>query len=659
MNGAHFLTELVLLVAIAAAGAALFERARLPSIAGFLVVGTCVGPGGIGLVADPDAVRRVAEIGVVFLLFEIGLELPVERLHRMMRSGLAVGAIQVVATLGIVAAVATALGVPPRHALVLGALVAMSSTALAIRTLSSRGELDAPHGQVTVAVLLFQDLCIVPFLLAIPILAAPGPISVWPVAWAVGKAAVALAVFFVVVRFAVPRVLAGAARLRSEVFSLAAVGVVLGASVAAEEMGLTLAVGAFLVGLAASTSPYGLQLFSEVVPLRGVLLGIFFTAIGMLLDVRVALDHLPTVLAFAAAAIGLKALIAAGAVRLLLPGSLGLGVRAGVTLAQTGEFSFVLAGSAAAAGLLDTGLAQSFVAASVLSLLATPFLVQAGPALGAWLTGSNVDGEPTLTVPTEGHVVLVGLGLAGRNLTRVLDALGAEWVAVEANPQNVISGAASHGRVLYGDATRMGVLRALGIERARLVAVAITDPVATRRVVSLVHELAPEVPVLARARYVLDVEPLHAAGARHVVAEELEGAIDLVSKVLLTFEVPSGAVARFAEELREEGYALLQAPAALRLDPWLAELLTRVDTEWIDVPEGFAGPATLAELDFRARCGGSVLAIDRGGATEANPSPGAVLEGGERILVFGGADACHRARELLEKAARGPAPTDR
>ena len=657
MHGPPFLTELVLLVAIAAAGAALFERLRMPSIAGFLIAGAAVGPGGLGLVSDSDAVRRVAEFGVVFLLFEIGLELPVDRLRQMLRSGLLVGALQVVGTLTVVASVAYALGLSGPSSFIVGALVAMSSTALVIRMLTDRGEIDAPHGQVSVAVLLFQDLCIVPFLLAVPILANDGPAEALPLLRQIGFAVAALGLFFAALRFLVPRLLDAAAKIPSrEVFSLVAVTLVLGTSLAAEEIGLTLAVGAFLAGLAASATPYGPQLYAEVLPLRGILLGVFFTAIGMLLELWAATENAAPVVLFVLAAIVLKAAIAAAAVLVVLRLGAGPAWRAGIALAQTGEFSFVLAGSAAAAGLLAPDLGQAFVAASVVSLVASPFLVRASPSIARYLSPDRGDliGEQEVQVPEAGgHVVVVGQGLVGRNVARVLDAIDVPYTGVDSNPENVNDAQTRGKRVVWGDATRPGLLHRLGVERARLVVIAITDPVATLRVVELVHRVAPDTQILVRTRYVRDVDALQAAGARRVVAEELEGAIDLLSQVLHEFAIPDGAIGRFCEELRDEGYALLQTPPALGLDPWLAELLEQVDTEWIEVPPDGVRGRSLAELDWRAQTGGSVLAIDRGGSTVPNPAPDMVIQPGDRVLVFGGGEVVARSKAILGGSGSG------
>jgi CPA2 family monovalent cation:H+ antiporter-2 len=652
---ARFLTELVLLIAFAAAGVALFERLRLPSIAGFLVMGALVGPGGIGLISDPEKVRTLAEFGVVFLLFEIALELPVERLWRVWKVSILAGGLQVSLTVIVVAASASLLGVSSRTALVLGLLVAMSSTALVMRLLSERGEIDAPHGQLVVGILLLQDTCIVLFLLGIPVLAGETAASVLPFVMALVRAVAALAVFFVAARFLLPRLLERVARLRSqELFSMIAVLVVVGAAVSAERIGLTLAVGAFLAGLALNSTVYGHQLFAELIPLRGVLLGVFFTAVGMLFDPGTAFAQASGVLLFASAAVFLKAGIVILVVAVVLRQGLRLGILSGFSLAQTGEFSFILAAVAASAGLLDEGLQQIFIAGSVLSLLATPFLVRAAPAVAAHLTRNAPFGHRGAdAVPLSDHAVLVGFGLAGRNLARVLRSLEIPYVAVETNAAAVREARGQGEEVIYGDATRSVLLQRVGIGRAKLIAVAITDPTATRQIVNLARSLNPDAAILARTRYVLDVDRLQVAGANVVVAEELEGTIDLVSETLRIFGIAEGAIERFTAELRDEGYEMLRTPTALALDPWLTELLEQVSTEWLEVPESFEAEATLADLEFRARTGASILAVDRGGTTTPNPPPSFAIRAGDRLLVFGGTETVARARNLL---GVGPIP---
>lgn len=646
-----FLFQLIVLLALTGAGLVVFERLRLPAIAGFLVVGALAGPGVLGIVDDSQQVRTLAELGVVFLLFEIGLELPLERVRALWRNALLAGGAQVIFTAGIIWAGSVALDLPPTEAIVLGGLVAMSSTAVVIRLLADSGQIDAPHGQLAVSILVFQDLSIVPFLLAIPLLSSDQGSEWSGIGLELIRALAALGVVAVVVRFAVPRVLAAAARQRSaDLFSLLALLVVLGSAYFAEEAGLTLAVGAFLAGMAAGASPYAHQMFSEVVPLRGVLLGLFFTAVGMLFDPSVLVNDAPLVLGYLGTATLLKALVIIGIATLLMRQGIRIGILAGFALAQTGEFSFVFAEAAARAGLLEPWLHQVVIAGSILSLIATPFLIQAAPKIADWLEGAV---EPAADASEEAQsgaqrVVVIGFGPAGQTLTRLLHALEVPYLITDANVRSVQQAQERGEPIIFADATRPAVLQRLDVARARLVVVAISDALATRRIVSRVRTIAPDVPVLARTRYVREVDPLSQAGASVVVAEEFEGSLELVTQALALFKVPAGAVRNFTDALRDEGYVGIRDTANVPIDPWLVEILDEASTEWIDLPNRFRTDQTLSDLAIRSRTGATLLAIDHVGATTANPPPDTVLRPGDRLLVLGDARAMDRLRELIE-----------
>jgi len=338
-------------------------------------------------------------------------------------------------------------------------------------------------------------------------------------------------------------------------------------------------------------------------------------------------------------------------VAVLMRRGVRIGVLSGLALAQTGEFSFVLAASATSAGLLPTSFQTVFVTGSLITLLATPFLFRVAPALAAAaarLFEEDVSAASE-SVP-EGlrdHAVVIGFGVAGRNLTRVLRGVGVASVVVDANPLALQGDAPGAPQVVFGDATRAPLLERVGISRARLVIVAVNDPLATREIVALVRRLAPGVPIAARTRYVRDSDSLAEKGATVVVAEELEGTLNLVAEVLRLIGVAESAVARFARELREEGYQALRAPAGVALDPWLVELLAELAPEWIDVPGDFPAEATFAELAIRTRTGASVLAVERGGVVESNPEPGYRLRAGDRLLALATGEQAARLRELL------------
>jgi len=655
LEASQGLIDAVVLLSLASAGLAITERLRLPSVVGFLVVGAIAGPGMLGLVSDPERVRELAEIGVIFLLFEIGLELPLERVRALWRPALVGGGFQVAATLGAVACVAWAAGLSWPTALVVGAGVSMSSTSIVLRLLADEGQIDSPGGQLAVAMLLMQDLAIVPFLLFIPLFASETA-QLSDVALVIGKMGVALAFVGVAVWFLVPRLLDRVAQTRSgELFSLFALLLVLGSALTAETLGLTLAVGAFLAGVAASASPYAHQLFSEVIPLRGVLLGIFFTAVGMFFDPSEVLEAPGTFLLDVFAITLGKIVIVLFAGMVLLRRSLRVSLEAGLSLCQMGEFSFVLLGVAGQAGLIEPVLQQRVIAASIATLLISPFLIRYAPAIAAAVAERLA--HPGVTMPNEtrdgepegnARVVVIGYGLTGQTLIRLLRSLDIPYIAVDTNPTTTLAAARSGEPVIYGDATRPQVLSHLRVRDARLVAVVISDPLATRRVVSRIRAMAPDTPILARTRYVLEVDRLSSAGATTVVAEEFEGSIEMVARALETFDFPAGAIARFTEALREEGYGAIRTPGALPIDPWLIELLGHTDTEWIEVPMTLSSEPSLGELDIRARTGANVLVIERGANSHPNPAPDFALKAGDRLLVLGSAENLLRLRALLE-----------
>jgi len=648
----NIVIEIVIVLATATIGAAVFERMRLPAIVGFLVMGALVGPGGLGLVSEPERVSALAELGVALLLFEIGLELPVDLLRREWRSVVVSGTAQVVLTVAGVTGVATALGVPLPSAVVVGMLVSLSSTAFVMRILSQRGEIGAPHGQISVGILLFQDLCLVPFLLAIPILSGEAGSEAGDLVFAVGRALVALVVLHTTARFVLPWVLDRIARLRSpDLFSLFAFLMAIGSAVAAEAMGLTLAVGAFVAGLVVSASPYSHQLFTEIVPLRGVLLGIFFTAVGMLFDPLAARALWQGIALFVAAVVLLKVGIITAVVGWVQRRGTRVGLLTGLALAQTGEFSFVLAAAAAPAGLLDASLRQTFVAGSILTLLATPFLVRAAPHIAAFITRGlermDRDAESASSSPLDGHVIIVGFGQAGQTLARVLEASHIPYCVVDQNPQTVESARQRGEPISYGDATRPSILTRLNLQRARLVAIVTNDPEATERCIATVHGIAPDTAIIARAHYVKEIDGLIAAGASEVVAEEFEAAIDIFSKVLLHFGIAQQSITQFAEAMRMEGYEFLRGSARLPIDPWLAEVLAEVTNEWVEVPPGSWGERTIVDLGIRARTGASILAVRRDAERISNPSPGFGIRPGDSLLVLASTTELQKLRDLL------------
>jgi CPA2 family monovalent cation:H+ antiporter-2 len=652
------LRDLVILVAVAIPVVILAQRLRVPTVVGFLLTGIAIGPHALGLVGQTDSVTALAEVGVVLLLFAIGLELSLSRIVRMGKWVIRGGALQMLATIAVVAAVALAGGTPVRLSFFFGALFALSSTAIVLKVYTDRGELDTPHGRIAVAILLFQDLCVVPLVLVTPLLAGTAP----SIGGAVRTIALSIAVVGVLVvggRFAVPRALRRIAELRNrEIFTLSVVFIGLGAAYVTSAFGMSLALGAFLAGLIISESDYGLQAMSDVLPFRDTFSGIFFISVGMLLDVRYAIEHFALVLSVALAVMLVKAVIVVLVVR-ALKRSLRVGVMSGLGLAQVGEFSFVLAGSGVALGLLNAQQYQLFLGASVLTMLAAPFASGAADRVAEWAT--RVARQPQMMLPTQemqvvralrDHVIIVGYGLNGRNLARALASAGIPYVILEQNGQIVRRARLEREPILFGDGTRSEVLEKVGIEHARVLVYAIGAPAEERRGVAVARHLSAGVRIVVRTRYVSEIEELRRLGADEVVPEELETSIEIFARVLRRYGVAVNRIRRLVDEVRDDHYGLLltrERSVTSRIGDALSSLGERVRLETMVVADGAAAAnQSPASMELRKTTGATVIAVDRAGAVTFSPGPTATFEVGDEVLLVGDTDALEKARELFE-----------
>lgn len=577
MHDLGVLRDLAIIVGLALPVVALAHRLRLPPLVGFLAVGVLIGPSGAALIPDPEAVAALSEIGVVLLLFEIGLELSLSEVLRSGRSVLVAGGVQVAGMLGLAAAAGAALDAPPGQTLFYGALAAMSSTAAVTRAYADRGELDTPHGREAVSVLLFQDLCIVPFMALLPLLAAGGggpvPSAFWPrMAVSLGAMAALVAGGRLVVRWTLDRVVA---QRRRELFTLCVGFFAVGTALVSAAAGFSLAIGAFLAGLIISESEYGQQALSDVIPFRVLFSGVFFTSIGMLLDVPLLVRQPLAVVGAALLIVAVKAAVAAAAIR-VRGRRLETALRSGLGLAQVGEFSFVLAAAGLPLGLFAGGHYQTFLSVAVLSLMATPFLVAAAPAaadaLAALLGGRAAGGaaDPAAGRDAAGyrdHAVVIGYGVAGRYLARMLKAAGIRCAVIDQNLDLVRQARADGLPAVYGDGTRHALLERVAGARARIVVFAIPSSREERRGVAAARELAPGARIVVRTRYVRAIEELERLGADAVVVEEFEASLALFRRALEGYEIPAGRIAHELDAVRGEHYGLLRGAAARAAGP--------------------------------------------------------------------------------------------
>ncbi|HYL71139.1 MAG TPA: cation:proton antiporter [Candidatus Dormibacteraeota bacterium] len=645
-----------------------FHRLKLPALPGFIVAGVLLGPNALGLVSDVHQVESLAEVGVILLLFTIGIEFSLSRLREMGRQVVIGGGAQVLLTVGLSAALAAGLGLPWPLAVLVGFLVALSSTAIVLKGLADKGEIDAPHGRLATGVLIFQDLCVVPMMLVLPFLAGAAGGGAAGLVWALAKAGLVVAGVLVLARTVVPRVLSEIVKTRSrELFLIAVILVGTLTALGTAAAGASLALGAFLAGLVISESDYGHQAMAELLPFRDVFISLFFVAVGMLVHVGFLRDHPGMALVGVAAIMGGKSLLAA-----LGPALLGYSGRvallAGLAVSQIGEFSFVLARQGRDTGLLPEGLYQTFLAVAVLTMLVTPFALQSGPVLldglERWipldrlLPGFRPQALTPVGEPLTDHVIVAGYGLNGRNLAAALRSIRAPYLIVELNAQTVRQARARGEPAFYGDATREEILRGLGAERARILVVAISDPAATRRMVRVARGLNPRIYIIARTRYVVEMPELTRLGADVVIPEEFETSVEIFARVLAHYGVPRGEIDRLVDEIRGSHYEVLRSDVAgrLRLDAVAGVPQMAIERMRLSAQSALAGKR-LAATGLRSQTGALVLSVVRGNEEIATPGPQFRLAAEDVLVVVGQPHQLQAAARLIAgNSAASPQP---
>lgn len=649
----------VLLQAVVVLGAAvlvvfLSARLRLPVVVGLILTGMLIGPSGLALIEDVAQVEVFAEIGVVLLLFIIGLELSFSEVRGLGRVFALGGPLQIAITGAAVFGLGLAAGLDWRTALFSGFVVAQTSTTVMLKVYEQRRESQAPHVRVGMAVSLFQDLTIVPLIVLTPVVAGADQASPMELVIRFVGALAAVGLVAFAARFLMPRVLDQLARVRArELLVLAALFVCLAAAVFTESLGFSFALGAFLAGLLISETEYSHQVVADIVPFRDVFTSLFFISIGMLVDLGFALERLPLLAGLALVLVAVKAVAGVAAVALVgYPARIA--VVAGVATAQIGEFSFVLLEVGRSYGLLAGAGYQMVLVTAVLTLLGYPLLIRWAPALGErvarWRGGEAADASGEDGEELSDHVVVVGFGVNGSLLCRVLSAAHIRYVVVELNPTTVRTAQRRGVPILFGDASRPEILESAGIRRARVVVFAISDLAGVRRSVQLARRLNPELEVIVRTRMLRDVDPLRHAGADDIVAEEFEAAIEIFTRVLERYRVPRNVIRTQTRLLRDETYRMLRVTApSPQAQAAAIEALGQGATDLYQVgAESRAAGRTLAELDLRRRTGASVIAVVRGERSAPNPSPQVALETGDVLVLVGGHQEVDRAFAFLD-----------
>ncbi|MBI5108475.1 MAG: cation:proton antiporter [Rhodocyclales bacterium] len=556
---------ILLLLAAAVVVVVIFRMMGLPPILGYLLVGAVLGPHAAGWVPDTDQTRHLAEFGVVFLMFSIGLEFSLARLYSMKRIVFGLGVAQVIASTLVATLLARFAGISWLAGLALGGALAMSSTAMLSKLLTERGELDAPHGREVIGVLLFQDIAVVPLLVLIPAFSQPVDVMAEALLEAIIKAAVLLAL----VLYLGQRVLSAwfymvARRKSAELFMLNVLLITLGLAWLTELAGLSLALGAFTAGMLIGETEYRYQVEEDIKPFRDVLLGLFFVAIGMRLDVQQILAQWWLVAAILFGLLAIK-LAVVGLASRLLGSSPGTALRSGLWLCAGGEFGFVILARGSDVKLLGPDVLQPVLAAMVLSLMLAPLIIHFSEQLvfrfvaSEWLLRSmQLTQLAAQSLASDKHAILCGYGRTGQHLARFLEAEGISYMALDLDPERVREASIAAEAVSFGDAAKKETLLAAGLSRARVVVITFADIDAALRVIHRVRELRPDAAIVARAREQDDIEKLYAAGAAEVVPEALESSVMLATHALALSGIPMHKVIKRLREMREQHYALLR-----------------------------------------------------------------------------------------------------
>ncbi|MGB2697924.1 MAG: cation:proton antiporter [Candidatus Zixiibacteriota bacterium] len=564
--GIPLLSDIVIVLGLSIVVLFVCSHLRIPTIVGFFLTGMLAGPHGLGLIKAVHEVEILAEIGIVLLLFTIGMEFSLKNLLRIKKSILMGGSLQVWLTFLAVFVIAMKLGQSFSESIFLGFLISLSSTAIVLKVIQQRAEVDSPYGSTTLGILIYQDVIIVPMMLFTPLLVgATANYGVSPLILLI-KGVGIIAFVIVSSKWIVPQVLYQIARTRNrELFLLSVVIICFGFAWLFSSAGLSLALGAFLAGLIISESEYAHQALGNILPLRDISMSFFFISIGMLLDVGFLFQHPGLIVLIALGVLALKTFIA-GFAATLLGFPFRTVVLVGLALSQVGEFSFILSKTGIEFGLLAGDTYQMFLAVSVLTMALTPVIIAFAPRTADFVlqlpmparlrTGFSPVQEVKLPRKKD-HLVIIGFGFNGRNLARAAKVRGIPYSIIEMNPETVREEKIKGEPIHYGDATHKAVLGRADIKDARVAVVAISDPAATRRIVELVRKVNPGIYVIVRTRFIQEVKSLRRLGADEVIPEEFETSVEIFARVLEKYLVPRDEIDKYIDEIRSEDYDML------------------------------------------------------------------------------------------------------
>lgn len=632
-----FLRDIVVTFGFALGIIAASRLLRIPAVVALLFTGCVVGPYGAALIRNPAHVELFAELGVVFLLFEIGLELSLRRLRNLGRSFFLGGSVQASSTIAVAAVVAWLFSYTSQQSIFLGLVLSLSSTAIVLQLYKERREMGAPQGPIALGILIFQDILIVPYMLIVPLLGGSAEASPVQFLFRFFIGVTIMVVVFTVSRFLVPSALHYLASVRiRELFVIGALFLCLGAALAAQKLGFSLALGAFLVGVLIAESEYRHQVIAETQPFRDVFTSMFFISVGMLLKLDVVASQMLTVAVVTLLIIAVKGIALYLTVRAIkFPSRIAATVALG--LSQIGEFSFVLLQAGKGYGVIDEQTYQFVIAASILTMALTPLLMRVAPVVAEKLGRLPAGDAPVSESSPGNHVIIVGFGLAGQHLARVLKAAAIPYAIVELNG-NTVKRAKKQGEpIIYGDASRESILNQCNIQAAVAIVFVISDPIALKRGVRAARQLRQDILIIVRTRMQAEIEELRKCGADEVVSEEFETSIEIFTNVLMRLRIPGNIIKTQTRLLRQNDYTMLRSQSqTMGLSEGIMQALKvgTTDTFLITTDSGIAGKS-IKELDLRKITGATIIALIRNDKPITNPSPETRIASGDLLVLVG------------------------
>jgi CPA2 family monovalent cation:H+ antiporter-2 len=627
------------------------SKLKIPAVAGFLITGMLIGPHALALVKNPDEIELFAEIGIVLMIFIVGIEFSLKRFKQIRALIIKAGGGQVIVTILVVVAVALLLGFRIQNSIFFGFLVSLSSTAIVLKLLQDRQEVDSPQGKINLGILLFQDLCVVPMIVLVPLLALKSGLNIETTLLKISLAVISVIVIIIAARFLMPPILNVIVKTRlKEIFIIGSLFLCLGMAYATYELGLSLALGAFVAGIIISESRYSSQIVADILPFKEGFNSIFFISVGMLLDLRFVYENYLTAFGLGAGIFLVKAFIVFVLV-LLLKYPMRIAFICGAGLAQIGEFSFIIAKLGFDYELISNSMYQAFLASSVLTMIFTPFAFNLSPKVAVRLT----KGKIVLPVKkkVEGrftnHVVIVGAGVSGKTLARVLKETGVPYIFVELNPDTVKRMAEEGETVVYGDASRFTILEEAQIKTARAIVFVISDPFIIHYAISNARRLNKNVYIIVRTRHVADIDRLYEAGADMVFAEEYEASIEIVSRVMTLYGLPPNIINTQINIIHQQRYGLLRGvPDTQSMQDQIARIIAAGTTEVFYVMQNSnAVGKSIKELAIRRQTGATVISVVRGNEHFPNPPVDFTFAEGDMLVLMGIHAQVEKAVEYL------------